>query len=63
VKAIAVIKDPKIYSHQYFILRRRPSIKIKILATVATTKRSVVADETAGELDQSEKKSLPAKIA
>lgn len=38
-------------------------MKINTLAAVATTNKSVVADKTAGVLDQSEKKSLPAKIA
>jgi len=51
------------YSHQYFIFSLLPSIKMKILATVATINKSVVAEETAGVLDQSEKKSLPAKTA
>ena len=59
VNAIAVTNEPKINNHQYFILSFLPSKKIKILAAVATTNKSVVADETAGVLDQSAKKFLP----
>lgn len=59
VNAIAVIKEPRINSHQYFILSLLPSKNIKTLAAVANTNKSVVADRTAGVLDQSAKKFLP----
>jgi hypothetical protein len=58
VNAIAVTNDPKINSHQYFIFNLLLSKKIKTLAAVATTNKSVVADKTAGVLDQSAKKFL-----
>ena len=58
VKAIAVTKEPKINSHAYFIFSLLLSKKINTLATVATTNKSVVADRTAGVLDQSAKKFL-----
>ena len=63
VKAIAVTKEPKINSQPYFIFSLLLSKKINTLATVATTNKSVVADRTAGVLDQSVKKLLPCAMA
>ena len=63
VKAIAVTKEPKINSHAYFIFSLLLSKKINTLATVATTNKSVVADRTAGVLDQSVKKLVPCAMA
>ena len=59
VKAIAVIKEKSIYAQTYFIFNLLPSKNIKILAAVAVTNKSVVADCTAGVEPQSSKKSLP----